>query len=170
MLGALDGKLHVAHLLGDARQRRADAHLCLRGVVLRLDDLLAGPERLHLRDESLLSVDQLLLLRLELSDLLVETLEFNHRSLLSLERETREVLTTGGHRLPGLVLDVGDAGAHLLSLELETPLVGDHLHDAPLDVLEHLSLLVVGVIQSLPRVFGPVQQPVHLRFHHGRHP
>ena len=43
------GVADVAHLLGDAGERLVDLGLCLRGGVRRLDGLLAGAERLHLR-------------------------------------------------------------------------------------------------------------------------
>ena len=65
VLRALDGHADVAHLLGDPGDGLADAGLGLRGGIGRLDRLLAGPERLHLRLQALGGGGELVLLRLQ---------------------------------------------------------------------------------------------------------
>ena len=93
--------------------------------VLRLDDLLLAPEGLDLRREALLVLDQLLLLRLEPGDLLVEALELLLDERLALERLAREVLPARAERLPCLAFELGDVLLELLRLHLEPLLRGD---------------------------------------------
>ena len=75
-VGLLQRSLHrqpdIGHLLADPGGGGGDLHLRLGGRVLRLDHFLLGPERLDLRLQLPLGVDQLLLLVLELRHLLVE--------------------------------------------------------------------------------------------------
>ena len=96
VLGLLQRSLHgqtdIGHLLTDPGRGRGDLHLRLGGRVLRLDDLLLGPERLDLRLQLLLGIDQLLLLVLELRHLLVERLHLALGQVLALERRARQVL------------------------------------------------------------------------------
>src|SRR4051794_10655725 len=79
LLGLVDRALHrkadVGHLLAHARRGLGDPHLGLRGVVLRLDDLLLRAEGLDLRAQPLLGLRELGLLVLELGDLRVERLQ-----------------------------------------------------------------------------------------------
>ena len=89
---ALHREPDVGHLLADAGGGLGDLHGGLGGGVLRLDDLLLGPELVDLRAQLLLLLDQRLLLLLELGDLLVERLQLALGELLALERGAREVL------------------------------------------------------------------------------
>ena len=98
-------------------ERGAYPHLRLRRAVLRLDYLLAGAERLHLRGKALLCAGQLLLLQFKLGYLLVQPFKLDERRLLALERHSGQVFPARRHRLARLVLHVHDAGLHLLRLE-----------------------------------------------------
>ena len=109
-----------------------DANLCLRRVVLRLDDLFTRAERRHLRLQALLSLRQLFLLYLKVGNLRVQALEFHQRGLLALQRESREVFSPCRHRLPRLSVELDDAVFHLRRLKFETALGGNHLHHAAL--------------------------------------
>ena len=115
-------------------------------------------EGLDLRRELLLARDQLLLLVGELLHLRVEALQLLLHRRLPLERLPREVLAVRGERLARLRLELDDVLLELLRLELEPLLRGDDVGDAALDVLELLEHLLVGVVERLVRVLGPVEQ------------
>ena len=65
VLRALHREPDVGHLLADAGGGLGDLHGGLGGGVLRLDDLLLGPELVDLRPQLLLLLDQRLLLLLD---------------------------------------------------------------------------------------------------------
>ena len=77
---------------------------------------------------------------------------------LALERCPGEVLAAGRERLARLVVELGELLLELLRLELEALLRGDDVGDAALDVLQHLELLLVGVVERDGRVLGAVEQ------------
>ena len=115
-------------------------------------------------------VDQLLLLRLELRDLLVERLQLGLRERLALERHAGEVLAALGQRLARLGVELDDLLLELRGLHLKALLRRDDVGDALLDVLEQLDLLLVAVVERLAGVLGPVEQPRDLRLDDGGHP
>ena len=153
----LDRETGVGHLLPDPGGL-ADLDLRLGGRVLRLDRLLLRPERLDLRGEPLLGLDQLLLLGLELGALLVEGLKLGLDGCLALERSPREVVASRGERLAGLALELGDLALRLRALEIDPLLRGDDVGDALLDVDEQLALLLVGVVERDREVLGTIEQ------------
>ena len=169
VLGALHREPEVCHLLADAVGGLRDPDLGLGGGVLRLDDLLLGPELLDLLAQTLLVGDQRLLLRLQLLDLLVERLQLGLSEVLALERRAREVLATLRERLPGLRVELHDLLLELRGLHLKALLRRDDVGDALLDVLKQLGLLLVAVVERLARVLGPVEHPRDLRLHNRRH-
>ncbi len=119
--------------------------------------------------ELLLGRCELLLLLVELLDLPVEILELLLRERLPLERGAREILPTGRDRVAGLRVQLDQALLQLVGLELKPLLGGRDVRDPPLDVLEQLTLLLVGVVQRLGRVLRPVEELVQLRLDHQGH-
>src|SRR4029079_10888971 len=102
-----------------------DLHLRLGSRVLRLDDLLLGPELLELGAQLLLLLDQRRLLGLQLGDLLVERLQLGLGELLALERGAGEILTPLRERLARLRVELDHLLLELLLLTLEA-LSGGH--------------------------------------------
>src|SRR5207248_21459 len=104
-LRPLDREPDVRHLLADARRRLADPNLGLRRRVLGLDDFLLRAERLDLRLERPLALDQLLLLGFELLALLHDPLELGlHRGFAG-ERLAGEVFPVRLERLTRLAVE-----------------------------------------------------------------
>jgi len=97
---------------------------------------------------------------LERRDLRVEPLELALDQRLSLERGPREILAVPGERLAGLAVELHDALLELRGLELEALLRRHDVGHAALDLLEHLELLLVAVVEGLPRVLGLVEHRV----------
>ena len=62
---------------------------------------------------------------------------------LALERGAGEIFPAGADRLASLRVELDDALLELLGLELQPLLRGDDVGDPPLDVLQHLELLLV---------------------------
>ena len=71
-----------------------------------------------------------------------------------------QVLTAGRHGLPGLLLQLGLGALQLGDLHLDALPGGGHVGQAPADLLDHLQLALVAVVERLPGVFGLVE---HLR-------
>ena len=113
----------------------------------------------------LLRGDELVLLVAELLHLLVEALQLRLRRRLALERLAREVLASGRDGLARLRLELHDVLLDLLRLDLEPLLRGHDVGDAPLDVLELLEHLLVGVVERLGGALGPVEQLREFRLH-----
>ena len=88
----------------------------------------------------------------------VEPLELLLRDRLALERGAGEVLAVGRERLARLVVELGELLLELLRLQLEPLLRGDDVGDAALDVLQHLELLLVRVVERHRGVLGAVEQ------------
>ena len=82
---------------------------------------------------------------------------------LARERLAREILAVRLQRLARLAVELVDLLLHRGVLQLEPLLRGRDVGDAALDVLELPQLLLVGVVERLGRVLGPVQQPRELR-------
>src|SRR3712207_6772775 len=154
----LDREARVRHLLADPRRRLADPRRRLGGRVLRLDDLLLASEAFDLRREPPLRLGQLLLLPLEVGDLLVEPLKLLLRERLPLERGSGEVLPTGRQRLARLALELCHLLLELRRLELESLLRGHHIGDAALDVLQHVALPFVRVVERDGWVLGLAEE------------
>ena len=138
-------------------------HLRLGGGVLRLDHFLLRPERLDLRRERLLALDELRLLGLELLALLHDPVELALDRRLAGERLAREILAVRLQRILRLAVELVDLLLHRVVLKLEPLLGGRHVGDPALDVLELAQLLLVGVVERLGRVLGAVEQPRELR-------
>ena len=141
----------------------ADPHLRLGRRVLRLDHFLLCAERLDLGLKRALAFDQLLLLSLELLALLHDPVELGLDGGLPRQRLAGEILVTGLQRLPRLAVELFDLLLHPGVLQLEPLLGGRHVSDAPLDVLELPQLLLVGIVERLVRVLGPVERFRELR-------
>ena len=101
-------------------------------------------------------------------DLRVEPLQLALDQRLSLERRSREVLAVPGERLTGLTVELHDALLELRGLELKPLLRSDDVGHPALDLLEHLELLLVAVVEGLPRILGLVEHRVRLDLEQGR--
>jgi hypothetical protein len=97
---------------------------------------------------------------LQPGDLLVEPLQLLLCVHLALERLPGEILATRGERLAGLDLELGHVGLELRRLHLEALLRGRDVGDALLDLLQHLDLLLVRVVERDRRILRLVE---HLR-------
>ena len=86
------------------------------------------------------------------------------------ERLGGEVLTVLRQRLSCLVLQLGRRLLQLLGLELDPLLRRCHIGEATLDLLELLDLLLVGEIERLAGVLGPVEDFVRLGLDDVRQP
>src|SRR5207247_4542329 len=71
-------------------------------------------------------------------------------------------LATARQRLPRLRLELDDALLERRLLHLQALLRGDDVSDPALDVLEQRQLLLVGIVERLVRVLGPVERLRHL--------
>src|SRR5207248_5772007 len=105
VLCALHGQLHVAHLLGEAAGRLADAHLRLGRAVLRLHDLLVRAEGVDLGGETGLAVEQPALLRLQVLDLRGQRARPARDRLLARARGAGQVLAAQREGLAGLSVE-----------------------------------------------------------------
>ncbi len=93
-------------------RRLADPHLRLGRRVLRLDHFLLRAERLDLRLQRALALDQLLLLSLELLALLHDPVELRLDGGLARQRLAGEILAAGLQRLPRLAVELLDLLLH----------------------------------------------------------
>ena len=78
------------------------------------------------------------------------------------QRLAGQVLAAGGERLAALVLQLVRLLLQLLDLELEALAGGGDVGHAAAHLLQHLQLLLVGVVEGLARVLGPVERLVRL--------
>ena len=114
--------------------------------------------------------DQLVLLALELLALDVEVLQLLLRPALRSRATAGQVLAALLQRRPGLVVELLDALLDLGRLEVEPlPAGGDVRHSAT-HFLQHFELLLVGVVERLARILGPVQHLAGLRLDDRREP
>ena len=89
--------------------------------------------------------------------------------LLTLQSQPGQVVPAGFHCLASLPVQTGDVLPDSIGLLLDAPLGGHHLDHSTLDVLQHLQLFLIGVVQRLPGILGGVEDTVHLRFYNGGH-
>jgi hypothetical protein len=78
------------------------------------------------------------------------------------QRLARQVLASGGERLTALVLELVRLRLQLRLLQLEALARGGHVGDPAADLLQHLELALVGVVEGLARVLRPVERLVRL--------
>ena len=159
VLRALDGQADITELAGDPGERLVDAHLRLRGRVGGLDGLLLGAERLDLGLQLLGGHGELLLLHRQLLELHVQVGDLLADGGLADQRLASQVLATGRQRRPGLVIELGQLLVQAGDLQLDPLAAGGHVGHAAPDLLQHLQLLLVGVVQGLCGI---------LRLVHGR--
>ena len=76
--------------------------------------------------------------------------------LLALQRCASEILTSRGHRLARLSVELGALFTELLLLERQPLLGGGDVGDPLLDVLEVLDLALIRIVERLARVLGAV--------------
>jgi hypothetical protein len=67
-----------------------------------------------------------------------------------------------GERLLRLALQLGGRLLQLVDLKLHAPAAGRHVRHPAAHLLQQLQLPLVGVVQHLPGILGPVQRPVRL--------
>ena len=130
----------------------------LGGGVLGLDDFLLVAEGLDLGRKTLLTLHELLLLSLETVHLAVQTYELLLSERLPLERGARKVLAAGSKCLAGLHLKFHDRFLKPVTLHLQPLLRGDDVRNASPDVLEQLSLALIGVIERHFGILGARKQ------------
>src|SRR5659263_467624 len=163
VLRPLHGQADVAHLLGDAGERLADLRLRLRRGVRRLDRLLLSAEGLDLGLQPLDRNGQLLLLGLQLLILRLQV------GLLSLQPAAAgqclagQVLTIGGEGRAALLFQLVGVGLQLVHLQFQPLAGGGHVGHSPSGLLQQLQLLLIGVVERLPRVLGAVKRLARLR-------
>ena len=162
VLGALDGQADVAELAGDAGERLVDAHLRLSGRVGGLDGLLLRAEGLHLGLQLLGGDRQLLLLDGQLLELHVQVGDLLAQGGLADQRLPGEVLASGRQGGAGLVIELGQLLVEAGDLQLDPLAARGHVGHTPADLLQHLQLLLVGVVQGLRGILSLVHGRVGL--------
>jgi hypothetical protein len=90
--------------------------------------------------------------------------------LLALQRRASEVVPAGRHRFARLAVELVSLLVQRRLLQLQPFLGGDDVGDSLLDVLELLDLALVGVVERLTRILGPVEQLRDLGFDVGPFP
>ena len=153
---------HVAHLLRDPGDSLADAGLGLGGGIGRLDGLLAGTERVHLRRQVLRGDGELLLLRLQRScwpcKCRFRDVTAARRVSASRARSSRPAASD----LPRLALQLGCRLLQLGELKLDALAAGRHVRHPAAHLLQQLQLPLVGVVEHLAGILGAVERLIRL--------
>ena len=166
LLGALDGPANVLELVAGAGHRLGDFRAGLRGLVAGLHRLFLGAELLDAALEGIFLLDELVLLALEFRDLTFEVLDLVHLLFFLLQRLAREVVPALVDGLAGLLVVFLDVLFEAAFLDLEAFLLSRQVRDPLFDLLELVPELLVGVIERLLGILGPVQDGVDLRPDH----
>ncbi len=128
----------------------------------RLDGLLTGTERLHLRLQALRRGGELVLLGLQRSLLALQVTDLRRDSRPPDQRLAGQILAPRGERLPCLALQLGRRLLQLVELKLDAFAARRHVrHPAP-HLLQQLQLPLVGIVEHLAGILGAVQHLVRL--------
>src|SRR2546423_2892624 len=157
VLRPLHGQPDVAHLLREPRQRLADLGLRLGGGVGGLDRLLADPEGVEVCLQLPGRLGELRLLGLEGCVLGLETFQVRLDGRPAGERFPGQILLAERPGPFGLFVELRRLGLQLLALHLQPLAGGGDIEQAPFDLLVHLQLALVRVVQPLAGIFHLVE-------------